>query len=214
MACGARHHYLVSPSNDEEEILALRDKSWQHLCDSLKSSDHDLTLCAAAAVVLDFCELMRPPIMPTMNNTATAPRLIKQCGWDGQTPGLGGSCFWLNVSLELLNCLRSNRTLSWNPDTWGVDMSSMREAPLEAVGDEELWIRRMVYICAKICNFRASSPQPVIKKRINYPELTQRCMGWTILHDWCDQWDRAVPRSLLPLSYILCPEGSTFPEIW
>lgn len=185
----------------------------QTILDSIQDPDRNSAMCAAAAVALSVYEMMCPSMTYRMNHTAGARALIKECGWDSRTPGLGGACFWFNISLELLSCLRSNWTMSWDPDTWGVNMN-MEDASSKIVGDEELWAYRIIYICAKISNFRASTLQLQAGGPETETDLNQQCQEWDKYTDWCDQWDKALPRSMIPLSYVAFPCDSAFPELW
>lgn len=211
MACGARHLHLTIPIYEEGDTLYYYDEAAQHLRGSLQNPDRDSTMCAAAAVVLSICELMCSTTMFRMNHSART--LAKACGWDGRTPGLGGLCFWLSASMELLTCLHFNWTFSWDPDAWGIDMD-MDDDSSKVVGDEELWIHRIIYICAKISNFRSSASPQQTDNPANGLTLSQRCHEWKKFNDWCDRWQEALPRSMMPLSYVLFPENSEFPKVW
>lgn len=213
MACGARQLHLVNSACEEGDSLYLYDEASQHLLGSLQNPDRDSAMCAAAAVVLNIYELMCSTIMFRMNHSAGARALLKECGWDGKTPGLGGICFWLNVSMELLCCLRFNWTMAWDPVTWGVDMD-MDDASSKIVGDEELWIHRIIFICAKVSDFRSSAPHQQTDHPDNNLNLSQRCQQWNKLKGWCDRWQDAVPRSIKPLSNVAAPDNSAFPEVW
>ncbi|RMJ23077.1 hypothetical protein PHISP_06053 [Aspergillus sp. HF37] len=115
--------------------------------------------------------------------------------------------------MELLCCLRFNWTLAWDPDTWGVDMD-MDDASSKIVGDEELWIHRIIYICAKVSDFRSPTSQHQSEHPDNNLDRCQRCQQWNKLKGWCDRWQDAVPRSMKPLSNVAAPDNSTFPEVW
>jgi hypothetical protein len=155
--------------------------------------------------------------MQRMNHIAGARALIKECRWNARSTGIGGACFWLNVGMELLSCLHFNWKMAWEPDTWEVDMNMSASAG-HVAGDEELWTHRMVYICAKIADFRASIPQfQRLDRATHDSRLGQRCAEWNDLKAWCDEWARCVPRSMQPIGYLQpwqSKSKSSFPEVW
>lgn len=217
MACGARHLFLVNPSYGEEKALHYYNVSTRDLLTLLQDADRDCALCAIAAVVLNVYEIMCESPMHRMNHIAGARALIKECRWNARTTGIGGACFWLNVGMELLSCLRFNWRMAWDPDTWEIDMN-MSQPHGGLTGDEELWTHRMVYICAKINDFRSSIPQFNSLDRASQDyRLDQRCEKWNTYKSWCDEWARYVPRSMLPLGYLQqwqTNSKSSFPEVW
>ncbi|EAW12975.1 Zn(II)2Cys6 transcription factor domain-containing protein [Aspergillus clavatus NRRL 1] len=213
MACGARHLYLVNSAYGEEKASYFHDMASQDLLGSLRDPDRDSALCATTAVVLNVYELMSSRSIHDMNHIAGARALIKECHWDAKSPGLGGACFWLNVSMELLICMRFNWSLAWEPDTWGLDMN-MDAAEPRVAGDEEMWTHRIVYICAKVADFRSLVSQT---RGLNSRRSDQQHREWNTYSDWCDQWAKAAPRSMMPLGYLHPWETSSkshFPEIW
>ncbi|KAL9098623.1 MAG: hypothetical protein Q9187_009625 [Circinaria calcarea] len=150
-----------------------------------------------------------------MNHIAGARALIKECGWSARSVGIGAACFWLNVGMELLSCLHFNWQVAWEPDDWGVDMDLSRETK---AGQEELWTYRIVYITAKIANFRASIPRftdanPAAQNQ----RLQNRCDEWNKLKEWCDPWNENIPRTMHPMAYLYpyqTTSKSAFPEVW
>jgi hypothetical protein len=220
MACGARHVYLTNLSYGEEKALYYHDAASRDLLNALHDPERDSALCATTAVVLNVYELMCSKSFPSlhgMNHIAGARALIKECHWDAKSQGLGGACFWLNVSMELISCMHFNWALAWDPDTWGVNMDFEVAQPTIA-GNEELWAHRMVYICAKIANFRSSTSQ---NQPLDHPtndiQINQRCQEWAMYNEWCDKWVKAVPRSMVPLAYLPSWQTnpkSSFPNIW
>ncbi|KAJ9304985.1 transcriptional regulator family: Fungal Specific TF [Paecilomyces variotii] len=217
MACGARHLYLVNPSYGEDKALHYYNIVSRQLLTCLQDPDRDTVLCATTAVILNVYEVMCEKAMQRMNHIAGARALIKECRWDAKTPGIGGACFWLNVGMELLSCLHFNWKMAWDPDTWGVDMN-MSLVPGGITGDEELWTHRIVYICAKIANFRSSVPQFQGPDRVAHDiRISQRCQEWNTYKSWCDEWAKNVPRSMMPLGYLQpwqTNSKSSFPEVW
>ncbi|KAK2737435.1 hypothetical protein FQN57_007525 [Myotisia sp. PD_48] len=214
LACGARHLYLVNPSYGEEKALYYYNTASQELLRYLQNPNRDSAVSATTAVVLNVYEIMCERAAQRMNHIAGARALIKECHWNGKSPGIGGACFWLNVGMELLSCLHFNWRLAWDPDTWGVDMN-MRPAT-SLIGDEELWTHRMVFICAKIANFRCTLGQYQLAKHQG-DDFARLCDDWNVLKNWCDEWDRCLPRSMQPLGYLQPWQSktkSTFPEVW
>lgn len=220
MACAARHLSRVNASYGEEQALHFHDTAYKELLHSLQDPTRDSALCATTAVILSVYEAMcsgSVVFMYGMDHIAGARALIKECHWDAKTPGLGGACFWLNVGMELLDCLHSKWITSWDPDLWGVDMN-MHQARPSIAGKEEMWAHRMVYICAKVANFRSSSLQFQADERLSQePELGHQYQEWCIYNEWCNQWAQLAPRSMMPLAYLQPWQANTksaFPQIW
>lgn len=220
MACGARHIYLVNPSYGEDQASYFHDEASSDLLGSLQDPDRDSALCATTAVILNVYELMCSKAMLStqgLNHIAGARALIKECHWDAKTQGLGGACFWLNVGMELLSCLHFNWTLSWDPDTWGVDMD-LDQTSSSVAGNEEMWAHRMVYICAKVSNFRSSMVNFLATGHpTSSVQMDQRYREWCTYSEWCDRWENASPRSMKPLGYLhqwQTHSRTVFPNIW
>lgn len=215
LACGARHLTLVNPAYHEDKALYYYDTATRQLLRSLQNPERDTVVCATTAVILNVYEIMSEKATQRMNHIAGARALIKECGWDARSSGIGAACFWLNVGMELLSCLHFNWQTAWEPDQWGLDMDFSRE---DQVGREELWVHRMLYITAKVNNFRATIPR---FQEPNHAEeqnrLRSRYAEWESLKELCERWDHAIPRTMHPLAY-LYPHQTTsksrFPEIW
>lgn len=218
MACGARHLNLVNPSYGDERAIYYYNAASRDLLSCLQNPNRDTVLCATAAVILNVYEVMCESAMQRMNHIAGARALIKECRWNARTPGIGGACFWLNVGMELLSCLHFNWQLAWDPDTWDIDMNITGPHSGGMTGDEELWTHRIVYICAKIANFRATIPQfQGLDRNAHEIRITQRCREWNTLKQLCDDWGENAPRSMKPVGYLqphVTSSKSAFPEVW
>ncbi|KFZ17411.1 hypothetical protein V501_01724 [Pseudogymnoascus sp. VKM F-4519 (FW-2642)] len=215
LACGARHLSLVNPLYHEDKALTYYDTATTLLLRALQNPDRDTVVCATSAVILNVYEIMSERAAQRMNHIAGARALIKECGWNARSTGIGAACFWVNVGMELLSCLHFNWQVAWEPDQWGVDMdfSQGREG-----GSEELWTHRMVYITGKISNFRATTPK--------FPEATaheeqlrqqRRYAEWQDLKNLCDSWNQSVPRTMHPVGFLFPHQTSSkslFPEVW
>ncbi|EGC47479.1 C6 zinc finger domain-containing protein [Histoplasma capsulatum var. duboisii H88] len=212
------------PSYDFPDIMGGPSLSHQSIPDATPLLSHypesqqpDIILCATTAVALNVYEIMCENAMQRMNHIAGARALIKECQWDATSIGIGGACFWLNVAMELLSCLHFNWTMAWDPDTWDINMN-MSPPENNITGNEELWTHRMVYICAKIANFRSTiphfrNPDPTAHDM----RLNERIQEWNTYKEWCDEWARCVPRSMMPLGYVQpwqTRSKSSFPEVW
>ncbi|KAF8445340.1 hypothetical protein BDZ91DRAFT_149445 [Kalaharituber pfeilii] len=212
LACGARHLTLVNPAYGEDKALNYYDTATRLLLNALQSekrNKRDMEMCATTAVILNVYEIMSERARQRMNHIAGARALIKECGWSARSTGIGGACFWLNVSMELLSCLHFNWTVAWNPDDWGVDMSL---TPGADAGHEEVWAHKIIYILAKVANFRAT-----IKQFSSYEEQSKRYEEWKHLRDLCIAWNESIPRSMHPLAYLYpyqTTHKSAFPEVW
>ncbi|KAM7203842.1 hypothetical protein V8F20_003848 [Naviculisporaceae sp. PSN 640] len=233
LACGAKHLTLIESYNDEKALFYY-DTATTQLLRSLQNPDRDMTECAATAVVLNVYEIMSEKPTQRMNHIAGARALIRECGWNATTPGIGGACFWLNIGMEVLSCLHFNWLIAWDPDQWGLDLSFTNLTPSNAsdansqrggsgiessvvvTGDEETWAHRMFYIVAKIVNFRASIPR--FQEPSPHDEqmrLQSRFAEWKRLKALCDAWNNNCPRSMQSYGYSHSPSTkSLFPNIW
>ena len=215
LACGARHLTLVNPAYHEDKALHYYDTATRGLLKSLQNPNRDTVICATTAVILNVYEIMSERALQRMNHIAGARALIKECGWSARSVGIGAACFWLNVGMELLSCLHFNWQVAWEPDDWGVDMNFDRE---HKSGQEEVWTYRIVYIVAKVANFRASIPRHVDPNQAgqNFREQ-ERFEQWNRLRDWCDSWNENIPRTMHPMGYLYpyqTTSKSAFPEVW
>jgi len=215
LACGARHLTLVNPAYTEDKALNYYDTATSILLKSLQNPNRNTVICATTAVILNVYEIMSERALQRMNHIAGARALIKECGWNAKSVGIGAACFWLNVGMELLSCLHFNWQVAWDPDHWGVDMDFSRDA---AQGQEEIWTYRMVYIVAKVANFRSSIPRYAESTHeAEQNRLQKRYNEWNRLKDWCDSWNNSVPRTMHPMGYLFPYQTSTksaFPEVW
>jgi len=215
LACGARHLTMVNPVYQEDRALYYYDTATTQLLRALQNPDRDTAICATTAVILNVYEIMSERALQRMNHIAGARALIKECGWSARSTGIGAACFWLNVGMEFLSCLHFNWQVAWEPDQWGVDMDFQRET---GPGREELWVHRMLYICAKIANFRASIPR--FQEPSPHDEqirLQNRYAEWQRLKTLCDSWDNSIPRTMRPMAFLhpyQITSKSAFPEVW
>ncbi|KAK3721073.1 hypothetical protein LTR37_003363 [Vermiconidia calcicola] len=215
LACGARHLTLVNPAYTEEKALHYYDTATRHLLKNLQNPNRDTVICATTAVILNVYEIMSERALQRMNHIAGARALIKECGWNARSQGVGSACFWLNVGLEVLSCLHFNWQVAWDPEDWGVDMNFTREL---LNGREEVWTHRMLYIVAKICNFRATIPRyQEADPRDAQIRTQQRYEQWTRLKGMADAWNEGVPRTMHPMAFLYpyqTTSKSAFPEVW
>lgn len=215
LACGARHLTMVNPAYHEDRALYYYDTATTQLLRALQNPDRDTAICATTAVILNVYEIMSERALQRMNHIAGARALIKECGWSARSTGVGAACFWLNVGMEFLSCLHFNWQVAWEPDQWGIDMDFSRGAE---AGREELWVHRMLYICAKIANFRASIPR--FQEPSPHDEqirMQNRYAEWQRLKALCDSWNSAIPRTMHPLAHLHAYQTSSkssFPEVW
>jgi hypothetical protein len=215
LACGARHLTLVNPAYSEEKALHYYDTATRYLLKNLQNPNRDTVVCATTAVILNVYEIMSERALQRMNHIAGARALIKECGWSAASHGIGAACFWLNVGLEVLSCLHFNWQIAWDPDEWHVDMDFSREMQN---GREEVWTHRMLYIVAKVANFRATMPHDAAPTpRDEQIRMQQRHEQWTRLKGMCDAWNDGIPRTMHPMAYLYSYQSSSkslFPEVW
>ena len=215
LACGARHLTLVNPAYADKKAVHYYDTATRYLLKNLQNPNRDTVICATTAVILNVYEIMSERALQRMNHIAGARALIKECGWNARSQGIGSACFWLNVGLEVLSCLHFNWQAAWDPDDWGVDMDFARELQN---GKEEVWTHRMLYIIAKICNFRATIPRFQEQNlRDEQVRSQQRYEEWTRLKNMTDAWNEGIPRTMHPMAYLFPQQTSSksaFPEVW
>ncbi|KAL1902326.1 hypothetical protein Sste5346_001302 [Sporothrix stenoceras] len=123
LACGVKHLTLVNEAYKDEKALFYYDTATTQLLQSLRNPDRDIVECATTAVVLNVYEIMSEKPNERMNHIAGARALIRECGWDARSKGIGAACFWLNIGMEVLSCLAFNWPTAWDPDQWGLDTS-------------------------------------------------------------------------------------------
>ncbi|KAL9038203.1 MAG: hypothetical protein Q9214_005380 [Letrouitia sp. 1 TL-2023] len=200
---------------EDNKALHYYDDATTRLLEALQNPNRDTVICATTAVILNVYEIMSERPLQRMNHIAGARALIKECGWTAKSTGVGAACFWINVGMELLSCIRFNWQVAWNPDQWGVDMDFSHEIEY---GREEGWTYRLMYIVAKIANFRSSIPrQAESTQHLEQIRLQNRFNEWTGLKDWIDSWNLSIPRTMRPMGYLhphQTNSKSAFPEVW
>ena len=214
LACGAKHLSLVNSQYKEEEALPYYETATSLLLRALQNPERDTVRCATTAVCLNVYEIMSERAMQRMNHIAGARALVKECGWSGKSTGIGAACFWLNVGMEVLSCLHFRWRVAWDPDTWGIDMNMQPEME---PGKEEFWCHRILYINAKVSNFRATIPRDSeINQYDQQLRLSERYAEWQHLMGMCNMWNLNKPRTMMNMLRI-APGGtnnSCFPETW
>ncbi|KAL4821405.1 hypothetical protein BDW67DRAFT_150695 [Aspergillus spinulosporus] len=201
---------------EASERVRYYDAAALMLSDCIATLHRDPSLCATAALIIEIAEmLILGPIETGMRIRAgnSARSLIRECQWTTRTQGLGGTCSWLSILMELLDCIAFRQTVVWDPDTWGIDMGFVVEPSI--VGNEEFWTQRIIYICAKVSDFRSSNING-IGNSTRYAEA-QRLEQWSLYNEWCARWLDSIPRSMLPLGNVQPWQRhpqSVFPQVW
>ncbi|ETS73632.1 hypothetical protein PFICI_14578 [Pestalotiopsis fici W106-1] len=213
LACGVKHLTLTHQYTDDKALFYY-DTATTQLLRSLQNPERNTAECAATAVVLNVYEIMSEKPAQRMSHIAGARALIRECGWNAKSTGLGAACFWLNVGMELLSCLSFNWQTAWDPEQWGLDMDLKSE---KEQGKEEIWVHRIFYVVAKIANFRASIPK--FQEPSPHDEQVRRqarFAEWQRLKSLCDEWNNACPRPMHPFAYLYPAQGgkSHFPNVW
>ncbi|KAL1885344.1 hypothetical protein Cpir12675_006987 [Ceratocystis pirilliformis] len=246
LACGAMHLTLVNPSYSQTKALSYYNTATTQLLRSLQNPERDPAESATTAVVLNVYEIMFGEPTQTTTHVVGARALIRECKWNAQSTGVGSACFWLNVKMEVLDSLLSNYKLSWDPDQWGVDMgftvpktSSLQSTTattmggpkseeeknaarqhvkdLVNIGNEEVWVHRILYIVAKIANFRVGLINQEDNLQNEQLHIGTNLKKWHELKKICDNWNLASPQTFRPLGYLYTSQTSTlsaFPEVW
>ncbi|KAI0967240.1 hypothetical protein F4678DRAFT_256184 [Xylaria arbuscula] len=216
LACGVKHLTLTQQFSDEKALFYY-DTATTQLLRSLQNPERNTAECATTAVVLNVYEIMSEKPTQRMSHIAGARALIRECGWNAKSTGLGAACFWLNVGMELLSCLAFNWQTAWDPETWGVNLDFSTD---KDTGSEEVWVHRIFYVVAKMANFRASIPK--FQEPSPHDEqlrVQARMTEWNRLKGMCEEWDNACPRSMHPFGYVYPahqtgPTKSLFPNVW
>lgn len=148
---------LVNPSfYPDDHALNYYNSATRLLLKTLENPDRDRVLCVITATILNVYEAMSEWAIKRINHAISARALIKECQWDANATGIGGACFWLNISLELFSCLHFNGNVAWDPNTWGINMTMN---PQLRGGNEEDWTHKILWILSKVANFRSPAPQ-------------------------------------------------------
>lgn len=216
LACGARQISLVNPSFGEQKAIRYYEAATQDLLHSMQDPNRDSVLCAITAVTLGMYEVMAPQ-SPNTKHLQGSRALIHECNWTAKTPGLGGTCFWISVGIELLSCLQHTWSLSWDPDNWAVDMNMDQ---VHHFGKEEdLWLHRIIYICAKVSNLRVAvrQLQSMGDANTHTTRIDSTLQEWTHYNTLCEKWEKGAPRSMKPISSLQpwqTSSQSSFPKLW
>lgn len=214
LSCGARHLTLVNPAYDEKYAVQYYANASSLLLRQMQNPYRDNVICTVTAVILNAYEIMTERALQRMNHIAGARALIKECGWNATSAGVGAACFWLNIGMELLSCLHFNWQIAWNPDDWGVDLNFDYGGES---GQEEIWTHRILWIVAKIANFRASMTIRPGDPPIDSVRMQSKHAEWKRWKNWIDSWDLRLPRTMRPLGQLhpfRTTSKSLFPEVW
>ena len=200
---------------EDNKALEYYDLASRLLLRALQNPNRDSVICATTAVILNVYEIMTEKALPRMNHIAGARALIKECGWSARSNGIGAACFWINVGLETLSNLRFNWQSSWNPDDWGLELDL---APETIPGREETWTLRMLYIIAKVSDYRATIPKRAdVSPQGEQMRRNKRLAEWYHLKSLADTWEQNSPVTMKPLAYLEPWQNSSrsaFPDIW
>ncbi|KAF5532410.1 transcriptional regulatory moc3 [Fusarium mexicanum] len=159
LACGVKHTSLAAPENHDKALFYYNTATTQ-LLRSLQNPDRNTAECATTAIVLNVYEIMCEKPAQRMSHIAGSRALVRECGWDARSTGIGLACFWLNIGIEVLNCLATNWQTTWSPDEWGMSLGSHNNNQDDEDEDEQTWVHRALYIIAKVANFRATASRP------------------------------------------------------
>ncbi|CAJ0550606.1 Ff.00g105360.m01.CDS01 [Fusarium sp. VM40] len=217
LACGARHASIATPENHEQALFYYNTATTQ-LLRSLQNPDRNTAECATTAIVLNVYEIMSEKPPQRMNHIAGSRALVRECGWDAESTGIGLACFWLNIGIEVLNCLATNWQTTWNPDEWGMNFATHNNGQDAEITDEQTWVYRALYIVAKVTNFRASATKSDdMNPSDEQSWIGNRLSQWYELKRLSDSWNARCPRIMQPIGYIKAARSagmSMFPRIW
>lgn len=215
LACGARHE----SRHDSTQVLkatAYYDAATEDLLLTIQDPNRDSVLCAIVSLVLGIYETMLPEDTSTKNHIAGARAFIRECKWNAKTSSIGGTCFWISVTTELLSCLQHTWSLSWDPDSWGVDIDMNHAHPHWK--NDDIWLHRIMYICGKASNIRVKYQMAQNSGSTN-SELGRDSdlQEWNHCHSLLEQWKNCSPRSMRPVCRAppwLVGSESQFPKVW
>lgn len=217
LACGVMHQAGTSQGLSTKANAYYQTASTNFLR-SLSNPDRNMAECATATVILHVYESMAGIPATHMDHIAGARAQIRECGWNAATGGIGSACFWLNIEMEVMNCLAMNWTTTWSPDEWGVDSRICDEEDIHSIGKEEIWVQKIFYIMARLANFRAT--QPCFTELDLTEESKKRAVRraeWDALKSMCERWDHSCPRTMHAIGYQedgTSSSTSCFPNIW
>jgi hypothetical protein len=216
MACGAKHLSFSEPEL-EGRAIALYNTATSQLVRILQNPDRNIVDCTTASILLNVYEAMSRKPIHKMSHMVGARTLIRECGWNATSTGLPAACFWLSIGVEVLYCLSTNWTVTWDPDDWGLGLD-WDDDNSKGDGDSQTWVHRSFYILAKVVNFRATAlaclPSDPHKDQ---SWLSSRLAEWQALKRLCDNWNNLCPRSMRPVGYLIMDgtnERSAFPKFW
>jgi hypothetical protein len=144
LACGARHLTLTG-AHDGEKADYYYGLAAAKLQRSQQERDRDPSECALTSAVLNAHDIMSERHTQRMGNIAATRALVKECGWDAASGGLGAACFWVNVGMEVLSCLSFGWPTAWDPDQWGLDLefatlgAASRSGSRSVAGGDDVW---------------------------------------------------------------------------
>ncbi|KLO99046.1 regulatory protein for the arginine catabolic pathway [Fusarium fujikuroi] len=217
LACGVKHTSLAAPDNHEKALFYYNTATTQ-LLRSLQNPDRNTAECATTAIVLNVYEIMCEKPAQRMSHIAGSRALVRECGWDARSTGIGLACFWLNIGIEVLNCLATNWQTTWSPDEWGMSLGSRSNNQDDEDEDEQVWVHRALYIIAKVANFRATASRPDdISPHNEQTWVRNRLSQWYELRNLCEGWNIHCPRKMRPFGYVKAEKSTTkslFPGIW
>lgn len=217
LACGVKHTSLAAPDNHEKALFYYNTATTQ-LLRSLQNPDRNTAECATTAIVLNVYEIMCEKPAQRMSHIAGSRALVRECGWDARSTGIGLACFWLNIGIEVLNCLATNWQTTWSPDEWGMNLGSRSNNQDDEDEDEQVWVHRALYIIAKVANFRATASRPDdISPHNEQTWVRNRLSQWHELRNLCEGWNIHCPRKMRPFGYVKAEKStskSLFPGIW
>ncbi|KAF5025939.1 hypothetical protein F66182_1974 [Fusarium sp. NRRL 66182] len=217
LACGVKHTSLITTENHDKALFYYNTATTQ-LLRSLQNPDRNTAECATTAIVLNVYEIMSEKPAQRMSHIAGSRALVRECGWNAKSTGIGLACFWLNIGIEVLNCLAANWQTTWSPDEWGMDFASRANDQDAQARDEQNWVYRALYIVAKAANYRATTAKPDdMSPRDEQIWIGNRLSQWHELKRLCDSWNNDCPRTMHPFGYVKATKSigkSVFPCVW
>ncbi|PCD21388.1 hypothetical protein AU210_016353 [Fusarium oxysporum f. sp. radicis-cucumerinum] len=140
-------------SGEIEKSLFSYDYATEHLSEASRETVRNSAKCAVASIVLSIYETKRGEYEQSLRRIGNSRAFMQECQWNAESTGFGLACFWLNIEIEVNNCLATNRQTVWSPDELGMVPLSVDKNE----HTEQIWAQSTLCVLAEVVNFRAGA---------------------------------------------------------
>ncbi|SCO54229.1 uncharacterized protein FFNC_15409 [Fusarium fujikuroi] len=140
-------------SGEIEKSLFSYDYATEHLSEASRETVRNSAKCAVGSIVLSIYETKRGEYEQSLRRIGNSRAFMQDCQWNAESTGFELACFWLNIEIEVNNCLATNRQTVWSPDE--LDMVPLSVDKNEHT--EQIWAQSTLCVLAKVVNFRAAA---------------------------------------------------------